>query len=131
MRPSVLALMICLAIGTLTAAHTTRELSTHTLDARPSEFLARSVGEAWSCNSWPGTCRLLRGSAGPDCCHGACVSMQRDARHCGVCGKKCRHLEACCHGKCVNLMFDAHHCGSCNKKCKSGARCSYGMCDYA
>ncbi len=76
-------------------------------------------------------------------CDGACVDLQRDARHCGACGTSCAAGERCeagactatcgagttaCAGACVDLQSSPSHCGACTNACPTGSACVAGAC---
>ncbi len=76
-------------------------------------------------------------------CGNACVDLQTNGRHCGVCGTVCAEGQRCasgtcaldcpapgtvCGGRCVNLQSDASHCGACDRAC-SGVPGSVGTLD--
>lgn len=93
-------------------------------------FLAQQPRGLMKCNKNPRLCRA-KGSPGPDCCNKKCVNVNTDKQNCGLCGRKCKHMEICCKGSCVNPMVNKRHCGGCNYVCKRGDSCVHGMCNYA
>lgn len=82
------------------------------------------------CNKNPRLCHA-KGSPGPDCCGKKCVNVMTDKQNCGLCGRRCKHMEICCKGTCVNPMVNKRHCGGCNRVCHRGDSCVHGMCSYA
>ncbi|MBR4985847.1 MAG: hypothetical protein IKY83_08920 [Proteobacteria bacterium] len=76
-------------------------------------------------------------------CDGACVDLQTDNAHCGVCGNECKGGEKCmagvcslscpdkqvdCGETCADLTSDVNHCGSCGNVCKDGEKCVESEC---
>lgn len=88
------------------------------------------------------------GGPGPSCCFGAvecggvCANLQKNANHCGACGKSCTASEVCSAGACVacpesstqcpeqcaNLHGDPFNCGACGKVCAASESCLAGTC---
>ena len=85
-------------------------------------------------------------------CGNACVDLQTNGRHCGVCGTVCTEGQRCasgsctldcsapdalCGGRCVHLQSDDAHCGACGRACAGAAgsntvgRCLGGACQRA
>lgn len=77
-------------------------------------------------------------------CGGACVDLQSDPDHCGVCGQVCESAMACDRGECrdgcrngreicdrfcVDLDADPDHCGGCGITCVPGVACVDESCD--
>jgi hypothetical protein len=85
-----------------------------------------------------GKCACLKGYTD---CGGVCTDLQRDADHCGACGKSCGKTHYCewgkcagcdppfqyCGNKCVDTRYDPLNCGACGKQC-SGVFCNEGEC---
>lgn len=66
------------------------------------------------------------------CCNDACVDLETDPRHCGVCGTTCGTGESCCAGDCTNTSTDPLRCGTCDRACDATngtASCAGGVCD--
>jgi len=76
-------------------------------------------------------------------CGNACVDLQTNGRHCGVCGTVCAEGQRCasgtcvldcpapgtvCGGRCANLQSDSSHCGACDRAC-NGVPGSVGTLD--
>ncbi|KAL9998754.1 putative stigma-specific protein Stig1 [Helianthus debilis subsp. tardiflorus] len=133
-------LLMCLAI-TLSSTPTQKSpldiedekdenIVSNTPSARFGRFLAQQPKGLMKCNKNPRLCRA-KGSPGPDCCNKKCVNVKTDKQNCGLCGRKCKHMEICCKGSCVNPMVNKRHCGGCNYVCKRGNSCVRGMCSYA
>jgi hypothetical protein len=79
-------------------------------------------------------------------CSGACIDLQTDDDHCGMCGNVCAIGQRCTAGKCVatcqngwtscpdadggttcvDLRTDNSNCGMCGTKCANGQFCSPG-----
>lgn len=79
-------------------------------------------------------------------CGNLCVSLERDAEHCGACGRVCDAGETCTDGACVvrcprslsacgdtcaDLDVDPSHCGACGSACEEGKVCVNGGCNQA
>ncbi|MBL8682345.1 MAG: hypothetical protein JNK05_24465 [Myxococcales bacterium] len=85
-------------------------------------------------------------------CSGACVDLQTNANHCGMCGNACpagpRSTPVCAAGRCqlqcepsyancdsnasngceVNTSTDPNHCTMCGMRCPSGGANTVGVC---
>jgi len=76
-----------------------------------------------------GACRCAAGRNG--CGGGRCVDHDRDAKHCGRCGKSCIGATArrtCCGGACVDADGDRANCGACGAACGDHELCVLGHC---
>lgn len=74
-------------------------------------------------------------------CDGACVDLDTDPRHCGLCGISCARGEFCvegacedacptavCGDACVDLATSPVHCGACGNPCGDTGFCEGGAC---
>jgi len=77
-------------------------------------------------------------------CAGACVDLDNDFEHCGLCNRECEEDQACgegqcqpqecpgfadaCDGSCTDTDADPLHCGGCSVACDIDETCAEGTC---
>jgi hypothetical protein len=96
-------------------------------------------GNARICND--GKCAAQCSAPGFTTCGGACVNLQNNKSHCGLCDARCGGELICqkgacacptgtvdCRGMCADLLTDASNCGTCGTVCPSGQGCVGGAC---
>jgi hypothetical protein len=86
----------------------------------------------------------LCADASQQLCGEACVDLQTNTSHCGVCNHVCPPEAHCRNGSCetcpssqrfcgeacVDLQTNTSHCGVCNHVCSQGAPCWGGACIF-
>ena len=87
---------------------------------------------------------LSCGNSEQTACHGVCVNLQTNARHCGACDNVCESNQVCeagecvakcddtglvqCGNFCVDTQSDPRFCGSCDTTCENSQVCMEGVC---
>lgn len=113
-----------------------------------------SLNTAQNCGSCGNACQPGQICGGTSCiadtepcpvplmrCGSACVDVQIDRNHCGICDEACLAAETCqagacvcppgrmaCGGSCVDTMTSSLNCGACGTACKIGQACNAGTC---